>query len=137
MASPQCFRVNSPAVIQETIDDEVIIANLNEGFYYSIDELGAAIWNATVVGATVAEIVKSLQARFDFGHDQVERDVGSFFVELERENLLVPTEAPGDVEAVRAALGEVATWAEYEKPVLRKYTDMQHLLLLDPIHEVA
>ena len=44
MTTSQHFRVNSPTCIHETIDGEVIVARLDEGFYYSIeDKVGVAM----------------------------------------------------------------------------------------------
>ena len=35
------YRVNEPTVIQEIIDGEAIIADLGQGFYYSLDQGGS------------------------------------------------------------------------------------------------
>lgn len=131
----QSFRVNSPTVIQETIDDEVIIANLDQGFYYSIDELGMRIWNAMLAGAPVPHVVESLGRHFG-STAELEQDVAAFFAELQTEQLIVPADIPADEPAISAALAAAGLPAKYAKPELSKYTDMQQLLLLDPIHEV-
>ena len=38
------FKVNTPPVIHETLDGEVIVVNLDTGTYYSIPGTGAEIW---------------------------------------------------------------------------------------------
>ena len=43
MTSFHYFRVNAPDVIHDIIDGEVIVANLTNGFYYSLQGSGAAI----------------------------------------------------------------------------------------------
>lgn len=132
----QSFRVNSPTVIQETIDDEVIIANLDQGFYYSIDQLGVSVWNAMVAGATVMRIVESVAQHFGASHAEIEPGISLFFEELQKEKLIVPADVPADESAISAALQAGGMPAAYKQPELSKYTDMQQLLLLDPIHEV-
>jgi hypothetical protein len=59
-------------------------------------------------------------------------DVDALLSELRGYNLLIPdaTERTGQPELNGAAPGA------YEAPKLSAYTDMQELLLLDPIHEV-
>ena len=45
------LRVNSPNVMSETIEGEVIVINLATGSYYSLKDAGAAIWHALADGA--------------------------------------------------------------------------------------
>ena len=44
--------------------------------------------------------------------------------------------ADGDFVNVKDSPSNLKSKKEYEAPVLECYTDMQELLLLDPIHEV-
>ena len=47
------YRINSPPVIHQTLDGEVIVVNLDTGTYYSLVGTGAAIWDAVERGASV------------------------------------------------------------------------------------
>lgn len=58
--------------------------------------------------------------------------VTRFIAELARLNLIVPAELTADLTAEI----EVPASDEFQPPALESYTDMQDLLLLDPIHEV-
>ena len=40
------FRVNSPTVVSETVDREVVMIHLDTGNYYSLRSTGALIWDA-------------------------------------------------------------------------------------------
>ena len=60
------YRINSPSVIHETIDDEVVIINLDKGHYYSLDGCGSDIWLGLTGGATPAAIAAT------FAGDEVE-----------------------------------------------------------------
>jgi len=125
------FRVNSPTVVSETVDREVVMIHLDTGNYYSLRSTGALIWDALERGATVASITSTLDATACNGAD-VGAVVGSFVDELVAEALIVPADASG---AGSAATVERSP-EPFEPPVLEKYTDMQHLILLDPVHEV-
>ena len=92
------FRVNSPNVIHETIEGEVILIDLKTGTYYSLRDSGAAIWQSIEQGA---------------GEDDIEAE---------------PMARPSDNGAARLP---------FAAPVLEKHTDMQDLILLDPVHEVG
>lgn len=140
MNSPVRFRINRPAVVHEIFDDEAVIINLDSGNYYSLDRAGADIWGFVESGATVSEIVEAITRRYDGTRVDVENAVDRLIFELQQEDLIVPAEAKG-LESASKHNPRVETDPEVERllfqiPVLHKYTDMQDLLLLDPIHEV-
>jgi hypothetical protein len=120
------YRINSPSVIHETIDDEVVIINLDKGHYYSLDGCGARIWKATIGGAPTAAIVAS----FEGDGATILDGVQALIAELESEGLIVPGESDGG----GAALDGPAL--PFKAVTLQRYSDMEELLLLDPIHEV-
>lgn len=124
------YQVNSPEVIEESIDGEVLIVHLGTGAYYSSDGSGNFIWRRVVAGQTASEVAAAVASHFGLDAEPatltVERMVGQYEVEgLIRERDARPVE---DVPP--------AAPAAYEEPVLNKYTDMEELLLLDPVHDV-
>lgn len=120
------YRINSPSVIHETIDDEVVIINLDKGHYYSLDGCGARIWKGVVGGAPVAAIVAS----FEGDGAAILDGVRALIAELEAEGLIVPGESDGGGTALDGPA------LPFEAVTLQRYSDMEELLLLDPIHEV-
>jgi Coenzyme PQQ synthesis protein D (PqqD) len=128
-------------VIHQTLDGEVIVVNLDSGTYYSLEGPAAAIWSAIDGGASLAETVAHAARRYDAPGDALERSVTRFVDELEREQLIVAAEREGVPDAgANGANGANGAYppeaTPFSEPVLNKYTDMQELLLLDPIHEV-
>ena len=127
---------NSGRVVHETIDGETILIHLDTGAYYSLDGAGADAWGLLNAGGSVDEVVAVLAARYEAGREEIEAAVADVVGHLQAEDLLTPAAdvAPnGQVAAARAAAP--AQRAAFEPPVLRKYTDMQEFLLVDPIHE--
>lgn len=132
MADADCYRLAND-VIHETFEGEVIIANLQGGSYYTLDGVGLDVWTALVAGAPTDRIVSALAAAFTVDEPEVAVVVDRLVGQLTDEQLLLgPTPAePG------AADTEVAVTATtFEAPAFERYTDMQQLLLLDPIHDV-
>lgn len=125
------FRVNTPTVVSETVDREVVMIHLDSGNYYSLRSTGALIWDALERGATVHSITTALDSTSHNGAD-IGAVVGSFVDELMSEQLIVP--AADSVPSSSATVD--LTLEPFEPPMLEKYTDMQHLILLDPVHEV-
>ena len=133
------MKIRSPQVIHETVDGEVVIVNLESGTYYSIVGTGARIWGALERNPTAEEILAEMRATF--GSDAgVNEAVEDFIADLERERLIVPTDAetPDDDERppVEGPPVPDAAREAFEPPVLEKFTDMRELILLDPVHEV-
>jgi hypothetical protein len=130
----QSYKVNAPKVVHEAFEDETVLINLDSGNYYSFSGSGALIWDCIVRGESVSSIIGNLQQRFG-GSDGIVPAVEDFVRELVKENLIVENsnEAAKNVRPVKA---EVPSLTRFERPTLQKYSDMQDLLLLDPIHEV-
>jgi hypothetical protein len=131
------FRINTPTVIHETIDDEVVIIDFDSGSYYSLDKVGADIWNLLQDGAAVTEIVQEVARRYEGRRVDIEEAVNRLIAELQQENIIVSDgvrEPERFEESVQISLETEKL--SFEAPALQKYTDMQELLLLDPIHEV-
>jgi hypothetical protein len=64
MTGAERFRVNSPKVTHETVDDEVVIINLDSGSYYSMSGIGAAIWSLIDSGASIDEAAAHAAGRY-------------------------------------------------------------------------
>lgn len=138
-------RVNEPDVVQEEIDGEVIIVHLPSGYYYSMGGSAADVWDGIVRGVPDEGIVESIVERWDGDAAVVGASVRGFLDQLRKERLVVadpepPTASPEPADSGRASDGEDAGTTPhrgaFEAPALHKYTDMQELLLVDPIHEV-
>ena len=136
----QRFRINTPTVTHETIDGEAVIINLDSGNYYSLVEAGSFIWGLFEKGASASEIQNLVFQTYQGDAADIDRGVQELLAELQQENLIVPVDA---VEAFDPAqLDQVVTAnnghekPSFNPPSLQKYSDMQELLLLDPIHDV-
>jgi Coenzyme PQQ synthesis protein D (PqqD) len=133
------LRVNAPQVIHETIDGEVIIINLATGNYYSVKGSGADVWDIvqSSPGTDVSEIATVVARRFDHPREAIEEEVARFLDELKREELVAELDGALPVAAGADRADAIEDGAKtFEPPLLEKYTDMQDLVLLDPVHEV-
>lgn len=114
------FEVNRPDVVDESVDGEVLIVHLGTGTYYSSRGAGDGAWQMLASGRTAAESAGPLGL--------TEAGVQAFLDELIAEGLLRPRDSDLDAAPELSAVPGPL--------VLEKYTDMQELLLLDPIHDV-
>ena len=120
------FQINSPKVIHQIFDSEVVIVNLETGIYYSIRGSGIDVWRGLNVGIAPDQIIEV------FVPVGAETKIREFMQELEREQLIVQT----DAEKESGTGGTFSAPEVFVPPVLEKFTDMREMLLIDPIHEL-
>lgn len=129
------FEVVGQDIVHETIEGEVVIVNLENGFYYSMEKTGCHVWNMIMGGCSMGEIVQKLSDCFPDQTDEISMSTASVIHELLSENLIRQSTGSGRravAENLSLELGD-----NFAPPVLAKYKEMQDLLLVDPIHEVA
>jgi len=131
------FRVNNPNIIHETIEGEVILIDLKTGTYYSLREAGAAVWQAIEEGADEDEIQATLELRYEGSADKMRKGVQRLLAELESEGLIRTSDEAASTAAWALPGSNGAARARFHAPRLEKHTDMQDLILLDPVHEVG
>jgi hypothetical protein len=141
MSGSMLFHANSKEVVYDVVEDEVIIVHLKSGCYYSLDRVGAQIWGCLERGMDLTETIRAITTTYDASEAEIADVIEQLVTELENENLLVAV-APENEQAVTPhAASSSEPVAQTEKkhfvaPSLHKYTDMQELLLIDPIHDV-
>lgn len=128
------YKVNAPNVVHESLDDEVVLIHLEKGSFYNFGKTGIDIWKGLMSGLTAEQLVTSLGDRYEAESDTIATEVNRFIEKLSQEELIVADE---NAEAAIPEAAGVDEKSPFELPVLEKFTDMQDLLLLDPIHQVS
>jgi hypothetical protein len=67
---------------------ELVMMNLDRGFYYGMEETAKAIWERLAKPCSVANLCDDLVARYDIDRASCERDVLAFLDELLKEDLI-------------------------------------------------
>lgn len=130
-------RVNAPHVVHETIDGETILIHLGTGTYYSLDGIGAEVWELLAVGGDPTALLMAAADRYDGDVGEVQEGLSSLLAELLREQLLIEGEPPAIAETAIAETPRLpAGRVPFSRPALNIYTDMQEFMLVDPLHDV-
>ena len=125
------FSINDKDICSENIDGEVIIINLTTGCYYSLVGSAAAVWRLVLAGWSAEEIAAQfMQAAPEFA--KIKAEIAAFLDYLLTEKILLTRS-----DSVREEVTGLDRATSFSTPVAEKFTDMQELLLVDPIHEVA
>jgi hypothetical protein len=122
--------------MHETIEGEVILIDLDTGTYYSLRDTGAVVWQRIQDSAETSHIVDTLASTYEGSADEIGSAVADLLEELTREGLIEPVDGDTPAAEARVPTVPVAGRPPFSAPVLEKHTDMQDLILLDPVHEV-
>lgn len=139
MLYEEYYRPAAPKIIHETIDGEVVMINMDKGYYYNLDRTGSIIWNLLDRGTAVSQISQYLDQQFIGEPAEIADSLYHFIGQLLEEELIETGRADGALAATGSISDSNSNGQEksgFVVPELHKYTDMEDLLLLDPIHEV-
>lgn len=83
----------APGIEACDFDREVVLLNLGRGEYFSLNEVGAVVWQAISVARTWGEIVDDLAARYDVPCATLEADLDALVEELLARGLVMADDA--------------------------------------------
>ena len=127
------FVVDERDVVLEAFADETIAVHLGTGRYFSIDLIGAETLDLLAAGYEFGAVVAYLVTRFDADPAVVAEPVTEFVSRLLDEHLIQRALGRGPSGTVRPP---TRASVPFSAPTLSVYSDMEDLLLLDPVHDV-
>ena len=122
----------SPNIGARSFGDEVVVANFLSGVYYSLLGSAAQVWEGLMAGVPLDRVADAVARAGNADPEAFAAAAQKLVADLVAERLVVVAEPY-----------EASEWSpappdggRYDLPVLERYTDMQDLLLLDPVHDV-
>lgn len=128
------FDIHRPQVVSDFVDGEVVAVNLESGTYFALYGTSALVWEFLIHGATPREIVDTLvpdPADRLNAHGQLE----AFASQLLHHDLLCLRESGHGPETL--AFPPVLPGRPWERLQLHAHSDLQDILLLDPVHDTS
>lgn len=123
------FMVNEAEVAAKVMDGEAILIDLSSGKYYSMDLVGGFVWSLLSTQHNIDETIAAVVGQYEVSEEQAAADVKNLLDELQKEKLIVASNAESAAVTTPAATAEKS---EYTTPKLYTYEDMGDLLALDP-----
>ena len=71
------------------VNNELMMLNVEQGAYYSLDPIAAKIWELIESPSTVQNIVTTLQTRYAVSLEQCQADVLSFLAKLHENGMIL------------------------------------------------
>ncbi len=113
----ECFQPNGADIAAKIIDGEAIILNIANGLYFSMDEVGAFVWERIEAGCSSGEIRDAVVARYDVDAARAGEDVAALLHTLLEEGLVLRTEAHGTPTTHSPAAGPASVRAARTSPL--------------------
>ena len=130
IGADQRLELDAGNVAAKEIDGEILVMNVANGMYYSLDGVGAVAWKLLAGGYSLRQTASVLAATYEVDVATTLDDVTGLAIELVDGALVSVSGAdPSDTEAV---VPEVEATTPYALPELKSYSDMADLLALDP-----
>jgi len=82
--------IKHPEVVYTDLEDGAVLLHLETKFYYSLNEVGQAIWRLLDSAESFEGLIQKLMAEYEVEAEQAKDSVSKFLQELEREQLLLP-----------------------------------------------
>ncbi|MDP2939177.1 MAG: PqqD family protein [Candidatus Omnitrophota bacterium] len=82
------YAIDKDKLTYRIIDAEAVILNLDNGYYYSLNETGTKIWQYINDGKNLSEILASLKAEYRIPENKLKNDLLGLVKDLERERLV-------------------------------------------------
>lgn len=79
----------SSEVVAAPLGDDLMMMSVARGAYYSLNPVGAAIWQRVERPTAVAELCAALLEEFEVSPEQCQAEVLALLAEMEREGLVV------------------------------------------------
>ncbi len=127
-------RLISDALVDEDFETERVIVDLRKGHYFCINGSGSWLWQTLLKGPLcLPTLSQSLAEKHSLSQPQVLASLETWATVLEKSHLVQTGENP---ETAPYPIVESELPGDWSSPTVTVYGDLEHLLALDPIHDV-
>lgn len=130
------YTTASESIIWEKIGKQIVIADLTTGKYCCIEnESGTVVWEHLLQGLTYAELIKTLSNYYINFDDKAHEQVALFIKKLTDISVLVVNSTPSSTASSTQVSDEIPLSKIFKEPALLIYSDLDTLLMIDPIDD--
>jgi len=131
---PVCYVANTVSVAHEAFDEETVLINLERGTYFSLRGSAPALWLLLQQPVSVEGLVGVLAQAVALPED-AGAAIGAMLAQLETEGCVLRLDAPEQLPTDLSPLALLG--GSFSRPEVQTFHDLQELIVIDPVHEVA
>lgn len=130
ISSSQRLELNAADVAAKDIDGEILVMNVANGMYYSLDGVGAVAWRLLAAAHSLQQVADVLASAYEVDPAATLDDVTDLAIQLVDEGLV--SVAGASAATIAPGSADFDADGTYTAPRLNSYSDMADLLALDP-----
>lgn len=129
------WKVQHEEVVYTNLEDGAVLLHLETRFYYSLNEVGQAIWRLLDSAESLEDLLQKLVAEYEVGTQQATESVSKFLQELESEQLTIPYQKAMDERSHEGSIKAPIPSQQkkpFVKPELIKHDEPLHEVVMNP-----
>jgi hypothetical protein len=127
------FCIYDKNIISDVFGEEVVLVNLESGMYFSLRNSATQVWIRLQNNYSVNETIGDLAVLFEVNYEELARQVYDFIQQLIDKQLIKLSDT---TERQLIAPNQHQEKLIFTPFVLEVFSDMQEIILLDPVHDV-
>ena len=120
-------------ILSDVFGEEVVLVNLESGVYYSLKYSAAQIWIRLINQYSPTEVFADLIQIYQVDENDLISDINLFITQLLEDKII---KIASETEKKSIEFNSKGILVTYTSPVVETFSDMQEILLLDPVHDV-
>jgi hypothetical protein len=80
--------IQNKKVIQSKIGDEVVMLDMDSGFYFGLNSVASIIWGKLEKPISLEEVINELLDEYNIDRDTCENDTMAFWLQLLDKNII-------------------------------------------------
>ena len=133
MAENLRYNIFDNNIISDVFGEEVVLVNLQSGVYYSLKYSAAQIWIRLINQYSPTEVFADLIQIYQVDENDLISDINLFITQLLEDKII---KIASETEKKSIEFNSKGILVTYTSPVVEAFSDMQEILLLDPVHDV-
>lgn len=137
MTAQATYQLKTNGISAEDFGGELVAVNFNNGKYYGLSGSAPMIWSLLKEARSAAHIINEVCCRTGASEGQVKTEVECFLQRLQDEMLVTVVTRTGEPEVNLSDTHETTKGEKqkFKTPELTVYSDLQELIMLDPVHD--
>jgi len=120
-------------ILSDVFGEEVVLVNLESGVYYSLKYSAAQIWIRLINQYSPTEVFADLIQIYQVDENDLISEINLFITQLLEDKII---KIASETEKKSIEFNSKGILVTYTSPVVETFSDMQEILLLDPVHDV-
>lgn len=124
------YKINEEKMFYDMADGVAVVINFTTGIYYGFDDLSSMVFDSLIKGASENSVLASIK-KLPGCPEDIDSKFNSFISAIKEKEIVIGDGSGNEAPELDAKLAE----AGFELTVT-DYSDVQDILLADPVHEV-